>query len=212
MSKTDSSLKKVPMILEAAGISSEEMKKILDVQKEPGNEKKYAAEIAFDLGIMTQERKQTALKNQAVFRAQAAKKDYTALSEGTLSPDALPAPFLGREGVASPAFKSPNAIDAATSAANLAAALVCLDAQGKDPEIAMALESAAKGVSALANGGNTSAKDFAPLYAAFSKVAAKLPETEKKLAVDYLKNRRLDIDNGAFGQSKSLQKNIAVQR
>ena len=39
--------------MEAAGVTPEEMKKILDAQKEPGNEKKYAAEIAFELGIMT---------------------------------------------------------------------------------------------------------------------------------------------------------------
>ena len=45
-----SALKQVPMILEAAGVTPEEMKKILDAQKEPGNEKKYAAEISLVRG------------------------------------------------------------------------------------------------------------------------------------------------------------------
>lgn len=207
-----SALKQVPMILEAAGVTPEEMKKILDTQKEPGNEKKYAAEIAFELGIMTPERKQTALKNQAAARADAAVEDYAALTAGRLTAEELPSAFLGRDGIASPAFKNPNAVDAATSAANLAAALVSLDAEGGSKETAEALAAAAKGVKALNAGEKASPKDFIPLYAAFSKTVAKLPEENRKMATEYLKNRRTDIDNGAFQASAVLKRAAGLQR
>lgn len=207
-----SALKQVPMILEAAGVTPEEMKKILDAQKEPGNEKKYAAEIAFELGIITPERKQTALKNQATARAHAAVMDYAALTEGRLQADELPAAFLGRDGVASPAFKNPNAVDAATSAANLAAALVSLDGKGGSAETLAALKAAAKGVQDINDGKKASLKDFAPLYAAFSKMTGNLPEEKRKMATDYLRNRRADIDNGAFQASQVLKKANSFQR
>lgn len=197
--------------VELADLGKDKQEQInLFLDKKINRSEANVARVAAYLGFVTEKEKNILLQKEAFAKVNSASMDFNDLVNGNLKKEEMPKANLGVDGVAYPVNTSFEKSKVLLSVGELSEAMTLLyETDGSDhvqdayfnASVSKGFEAAERLFNGFEKGSNVSREDRTALFNGFAAVIEHVKdEKTKKMAGEFLKNRRIEINS--YGISK----------
>jgi len=175
----------------------------------------HIASVASYLGFVSEKERDILLQKEAFNKLDSSSKDFNDLLSGKLNKEELPEVNLGKDGKAYPVNSGGEKVKAISSVAEISEAMLLLyenksnDSQQHsyvDAYVLQAFEAAKRVFDDLEKNGKADPNDKKDLFEGFSIVIGNIEDDDtKKLATEFIKNRKIEINNCGISAKKRVQ-------